>query len=526
MKAFLRGDVVVDPTICGWYAWLQMLPPHAAALNLVNRYLPILHSFVSHPDLHYKVLHEQRLIGGPYVDMSVNDVTKIQEFIDGLCNNVSFLTDLAEEIEALEARLSCTQGETLSPLYEELPESLRGLVELVYNERNSPSVRFLEPLLYKKFSNKLASSQAVFLSKAINLSDRAFVLSTPRLHLANSLKLSKPFFESVYDELFAARQNRVDVSNLATKLEIYSENERDIFQSFFTEVAPESQLRKRHDLTVSYYGHATILLSFNGFNILIDPLISYSDDDYPAKLTFSDLPEHIDLLLISHGHYDHFNVEALLQIRHKVKKVVVPSNNQGSILDVSLKLALEYIGFSDVLSLDVCEVFSDKDYKVSALPFWGEHADYDIRSKTVYMVCIGSKRLVFATDMNYIARSGYQQLIDDAGIDALFIGTECVGAPSNWLYGPLITGVVLDHDNKHRRLASSDAMRAHRFAKDIKAKKVFVYALGQEPWLSYVMGAKHSADARQIREADKLVTLLNQDGVPAKRLYLKDQFCL
>ncbi|MCB0516354.1 MAG: MBL fold metallo-hydrolase [Chitinophagales bacterium] len=81
-----------------------------------------------------------------------------------------------------------------------------------------------------------------------------------------------------------------------------------------------------------WYGHSVLLMRLHHQNILIDPM--FGDDASPIapKKTkrFSNntlqiietLPE-IDLVLISHDHYDHLDYESMLQLKQKVKHFFV-----------------------------------------------------------------------------------------------------------------------------------------------------------------------------------------------------------
>ena len=54
--------------------------------------------------------------------------------------------------------------------------------------------------------------------------------------------------------------------------------------------------------TVTWLGHATVLVTTaNGTTILIDPFIEHNSK-YPKEFQ---LPEKIDLILVTHGHFDH-----------------------------------------------------------------------------------------------------------------------------------------------------------------------------------------------------------------------------
>ncbi len=86
------------------------------------------------------------------------------------------------------------------------------------------------------------------------------------------------------------------------------------------------QYRPRHersqDLVIHVIGHATVLIQMNGINILTDPNYSHVSSPVafagPERITkpgirFSDLPK-IDLILISHNHYDHLDLPTLEKI--------------------------------------------------------------------------------------------------------------------------------------------------------------------------------------------------------------------
>jgi L-ascorbate metabolism protein UlaG (beta-lactamase superfamily) len=87
---------------------------------------------------------------------------------------------------------------------------------------------------------------------------------------------------------------------------------------------------------IGYVGHASMLLQTGGLNILLDPIWSERASPFtftgPKRVTapgiaFSDLPP-IDVVLVSHGHYDHLDVETLsrLAAAHR-PRVITPLGN-------------------------------------------------------------------------------------------------------------------------------------------------------------------------------------------------------
>ncbi|NND14850.1 MAG: MBL fold metallo-hydrolase, partial [Eudoraea sp.] len=82
-----------------------------------------------------------------------------------------------------------------------------------------------------------------------------------------------------------------------------------------------------------WFGHSSFLVQMNHKNILIDPMFS----DVPAPHTLlgskrfsSELPievqqlPNIDLVLISHDHYDHLDYESISALKDKVDRFYTP----------------------------------------------------------------------------------------------------------------------------------------------------------------------------------------------------------
>jgi L-ascorbate metabolism protein UlaG (beta-lactamase superfamily) len=87
---------------------------------------------------------------------------------------------------------------------------------------------------------------------------------------------------------------------------------------------------KDEDVLV-WFGHSSYFIQMEGRRILVDPVLSgnASPVSFTTKAfngsdvyTVDDLPE-IDYLIISHDHYDHLDYKTVLQLRTKVKKVVI-----------------------------------------------------------------------------------------------------------------------------------------------------------------------------------------------------------
>ena len=85
-------------------------------------------------------------------------------------------------------------------------------------------------------------------------------------------------------------------------------------------------------LRVTWYGHSSVLVEIDGVTVLIDPLwserpspVSWAGPKrwYPAPLLLSELPR-IDVVLISHDHYDHLDRPTIAVMANWDARFVVP----------------------------------------------------------------------------------------------------------------------------------------------------------------------------------------------------------
>lgn len=93
-------------------------------------------------------------------------------------------------------------------------------------------------------------------------------------------------------------------------------------------------------LRVSYVGHATVLIQTRGLNILTDPVWSERVSPvrwagprrvHPPGIEFENLPD-IDIILISHNHYDHLDLTTIEQLwLRNSPRIIVPLGNNAVI---------------------------------------------------------------------------------------------------------------------------------------------------------------------------------------------------
>ena len=525
-ELYLRPNVVFEPLVDRWYAWSHLISPATAAMNIAHRHLKIMQSFVTAAQVHVAAVANPKMLGGPFISHGSERVPEIQALISQTKHDRAQMIAFAEAIQQLEDLLRTrADGHSLEPLYESVPELLRGYVELVYDLNDHPSFRLIEPLLYHSPYYDV-DAQSMMLS-LISEDERPFVLSTPRLDSDTNVHVHLPFESQAIDDLFAMKRSPRPFQWIKERLDL-SDGDDALFRSFLTEETPPPyEAYSGEGVRWRYFGHACILVETKQISILTDPVLSYTFASQIPRYGYEDLPDVIDYVLITHNHQDHIMFETILQLRHRIKCVVVPRSSGGALQDPSLKLLLRRIGFANVIELDELETLSAGDVTITGLPFLGEHADLDIRSKLAYLVRLGRHSLLFAADSCNVEPKLYQCVQRLVGeVDVLFLGMECEGAPLSWIYGPLITRRVQRTMDQSRRLSGSDYKKGIDIVHRFNCKQVYVYAMGQEPWLNYVMSKKYAQDSGPIIESNALLADCAAHAIVAERLFGEKEILL
>lgn len=518
-KVYLKPNVLVEPLFNQWYAWPSLIAPAIAAIYVANSHLKIMQSFISAPQIHLAALKNPAMRGGPFINYDASRVAEIKSLMERTVKEQADLLELAAAIEALNNMLIAeANGFSLEPLYERIPEILKGYVELTYDLNNYPAIRFIEGLLYKSPFYK-ESSQSIALSLC-ERDERPFSLSTPSLEREGLLPLRVPFRSDSLDELFRMKAAPQPFGHVQEIFDLRG-NEAELCRSFFTtEEQPRTERYTGEAVRVRFFGHACILIETRDTSILIDPLVSYEVPGGIARYTYHDLPDTLDYVLITHTHQDHCVLETLLQLRHKIRHVIVPKNNGGSLADPSLKLILQRLGFSQVREIDEIETITVEGGQITGLPFLGEHADLNIRTKMAHLIELNGKSVLCAADSNSLEPKLYEHVHDFVGdVDVLFLGMECEGGPLSWLYGPLMTKPLPRKFDQSRRLNGSDYGRGIEIVERLNAKQVYVYAMGQEPWLTYLTSIQYTEQSSPILNSNKLVEDCRRRNLKSERLY-------
>ncbi len=160
-------------------------------------------------------------------------------------------------------------------------------------------------------------------------------------------------------------------------------------------------------LRVSLVGHATVLLQTEGINILTDPVWSERASPvhwagprrvHPPGIALADLPP-IDVVLISHNHYDHLDLPSLHALwRHSKPRILVPLGNDRIITDHNAAILSEAFDWGDAV-----QIASSVTVHVEPIQHWSARGLFD-RNRALwaaFTITTASGNIYFVGDSGY-----------------------------------------------------------------------------------------------------------------------------
>ena len=140
------------------------------------------------------------------------------------------------------------------------------------------------------------------------------------------------------------------------------------------------------DNYVIWIGHSTFLIKKNGYTILTDPIFSERASPFkrigpkrliPPALLLEDIPR-IDIVTVSHNHYDHLDIDSLQQIStyHPDAVFLVPAGDLKLLNRKKIKNAFEF---------EWWESFNSNNIKFTFTPVqhWSKRGLFD-RNKSLW----------------------------------------------------------------------------------------------------------------------------------------------
>jgi L-ascorbate metabolism protein UlaG (beta-lactamase superfamily) len=168
---------------------------------------------------------------------------------------------------------------------------------------------------------------------------------------------------------------------------------------------PAPELPEGKKATFTFINHASFLIQTPGLNIITDPVFSERVSPFsfvgPKRhrdpgMTFDKLPA-IDVVIISHNHYDHMDLPSLQQLDAKFHPLfIVPLKNREFLLKQ---------GLQNVVELDWWREQKVKDTTITFAPshHWANRSLWD-KNETLwgsYMISYEGFKIYFAGDTGY-----------------------------------------------------------------------------------------------------------------------------
>lgn len=158
------------------------------------------------------------------------------------------------------------------------------------------------------------------------------------------------------------------------------------------DVLPKEQNR------LVWLGHAAFLLDINGVRILLDPCLTElkimkRKTTLPCKIS----EINPDIILITHGHYDHFDIKTLQQLKHDNMQIFMP-------LGLSIYLKDEHLR-KQAIEMDWYQIYKTNGIEIIFLPasHWHSRYGYD-KNRALwgsFAIRYADKQIYFCGDSGY-----------------------------------------------------------------------------------------------------------------------------
>jgi L-ascorbate metabolism protein UlaG (beta-lactamase superfamily) len=212
---------------------------------------------------------------------------------------------------------------------------------------------------------------------------------------------------------------------------------------------PDLSNWEQHELAATWLGHATVLLRIGGLTILTDPVFSTRIGVGLGLLTggpqrlvappvkLRELPK-LDLILISHAHFDHLDRPTLSRLPKRTP-IIMARDNLDLVCD---------LGFRNVTELRWGESTDIGGVKITSrqVQHWGARTFFDQhRGYSAFLIESSQHRVLYGGDSAY-----HDHFRDIGGIDLAVMG---IGA-----YDPYIAA----HATPEQALSMADHVKAER----------------------------------------------------------------
>lgn len=267
-------------------------------------------------------------------------------------------------------------------------------------------------------------------------------------------------------------------------------------KNYETEIGPKP-IDSSENIILTFVNHSTFLIQWNQLNILTDPIWSERCSPFsfvgpqrmrPPGILFEDLP-HIDMVILSHNHYDHLDLPTLKKLSDNFSPLFV--------VPLGVKDFLAQNGIKSILELDWWQEMNS-GIKVKALPaqHFSGRGMFD-RNKTLwsgYLLEHEGKKIYFAGD------TGYGDIFKEIGRKEGPIDIALIPIGSylpKWFMSSI-------------HISPTEAVKIH---KDVKSKQSIAMHFGTFPL----------GDDGQGKAEEDLILALDNMGVPQKDFFIPSE---
>jgi L-ascorbate metabolism protein UlaG (beta-lactamase superfamily) len=198
--------------------------------------------------------------------------------------------------------------------------------------------------------------------------------------------------------------------------------------------APYRAPGPRRGSRVTLVGHSCLLVETPSTRVLADPLLTVRGrPDYDR---WDVLDEPLDGIVISHAHWDHFNLDTLIRIDRRAAVVLPRRQAPASIVNLDMAQVVRELGFTDVRELLPWESTRIGDVEITAAPYHGEGTGrLSPRDWMTYRIAADGRALFCVVDG---CRDPFGDMDDVVGamarrgpIDMLFVPASGYEYPTN-----------------------------------------------------------------------------------------------
>ncbi len=144
------------------------------------------------------------------------------------------------------------------------------------------------------------------------------------------IKLSPNYRDGAFQNLVPTEVMLESASFFKLAKEFFNKPENTAPPKPLPSVKTDLRMLPADKLTIVWFGHSSYLIKSQNLNILVDPVfsgnaspVSFFGKSFPGSDVYqtADLPP-IDLLVLTHDHYDHLDYRTILQLKSNVKTIV------------------------------------------------------------------------------------------------------------------------------------------------------------------------------------------------------------